>query len=148
MLSDGTGVDFMHYKHSTLRRRLQRRMVLRRLQSMDDYLRRLRDEPAELQRLFEEVLIPVTSFFREPESYEALATTVLPRLMADRPPKAPLRIWVAGCASGEEVYSIAICALEFLSDMAEAVPVRIFGTDISERSIEARRGPACTAKPS
>ena len=99
LLSDSTGVDFLHYKHSTLLRRIERRMVLRRIQSLADYLQWLRDDAAERQLLFEEVLIPVTSFFREPESYEALKTTILPRLLAGRPPGTPFRVWVPGCAT-------------------------------------------------
>lgn len=139
VLSDATGVDFVHYKHSTLRRRIQRRMLLRRMQRLEDYLHCLLDDPAERRLLFEEVLIPVTSFFREPETYEALKSTVLPRLMANRPPKAPFRIWVPGCASGEEAYSIAICMLEFLTANELSIPVKVFATDISERSIDAAR---------
>ncbi len=139
LLSDTTGVDFVHYKHSTLRRRIDRRMVLRRLQTLDEYLRCLRGDHAEQQKLFEEVLIPVTSFFRNPEVFEALKSTVFPQLLQDRPPDAPLRIWVPGCASGEEAYSIAICLLESIGATAIAVPIKIFATDISDRAIEAAR---------
>ena len=112
---------------------------MRRMPTLADYLQCLRDDAAERHSLFEEVLIPVTSFFREPESYEALKTTILPRLMAGRPPRTPLRVWVPGCASGEEAYSIAICLLEYLGDAAEAMPIKIFATDISERAIEVAR---------
>ena len=89
--------------------------------------------------MFEEVLIPVTRFFREPDSFEALTTTILPRLMANRPPGTPFRVWVPGCASGEEAYSIAICLLEFLGTAADEVPIKIFATDISDRAVETAR---------
>ena len=142
LLSDSTGVDFVHYKHSTLRRRIERRLVLRRLQTLDEYLRCLHDDESERQKLFEEVLIPVTSFFRDPEVFEALKQVVFPRLLENRPPDVPVRIWIAGCASGEEAYSVAICLLEYLGSVGSAVPVKIFATDISERTIEKARAGA------
>jgi two-component system CheB/CheR fusion protein len=138
LLSDTTGVDFAHYKHSTLRRRLERRMVLRRLQSLTEYLQCLRDDPAERQKLFEEVLIPVTSFFRDPEVFEALKNLVFPRMLQDRAPGS-LRVWVPGCASGEEAYSLAIGLLEYLGTTADDVPIKIFGTDISDRALAVAR---------
>ncbi|HVX64261.1 MAG TPA: chemotaxis protein CheB [Pirellulales bacterium] len=139
LLSDATGVDFIHYKQSTLQRRVRRRMVLRRMDRLEDYLECLEEDPTELRMLFEEVLIPVTSFFREPETFEVLKTTILPHLMANRPPKATFRVWAPGCASGEEVYSLAICLLEYMAEAQQPVPIKVFGTDISERSIEAAR---------
>jgi PAS domain S-box-containing protein len=139
LLSDASGVDFVHYKQSTLRRRIERRLVLRRLHTLAEYLQYLRDDPEERQTLFEEVLIPVTSFFRDPEVFDALKTIVFPRLMENRPPDTPLRIWVPGCASGEEAYSIAICLLEYLENRAETTPIKIFATNISDRSIEVAR---------
>ncbi len=139
LLGENSGVDFVNYKHSTLHRRIERRMVLQQIQSLDLYLRRLRDDATEWQVLFEEVLIPVTSFFRDPDSYEALKSTVFPRLMAGRPHRTPLRVWVPGCASGEEAYSVGICLLEFLGSLAEAVPIKIFASDLSERAIDAAR---------
>jgi two-component system CheB/CheR fusion protein len=142
LLSESSGVDFVQYKHSTLLRRIERRMVLRRFQCMADYLGFLRQDLAERHLLFEEVLIPVTSFFREPDLYVALKSTILPRLMADRPSKAPLRIWVPGCSTGEEAYSLAICLLEFLGTAAETIPMKIFATDISERAVELARAGA------
>jgi two-component system CheB/CheR fusion protein len=142
LLSDTTGVGFVNYKHSTLRRRIERRMVLRRLETLAEYLQCLRDDPAERHRLCEEVLIPVTSFFRDPEVFETLNNTVFPRLMQNRPPDAPLRVWVPGCASGEEAYSLAICLVEYLGTVANATPVKIFATDISDRAIEAARAGA------
>ena len=142
LLSDATGVDFVNYKHSTLRRRIERRMVLQRLQTLAEYLQCLRDDPAERQRLSEEILIPVTSFFRDPEVFEALRKIVFPRLLQNRPADAALRLWVPGCASGEEAYSLAICLLEFLGTTANTTPIKLFATDISDRAIEAARAGA------
>ena len=139
LLAESSGVDVVHYKHSTLRRRIERRLLLRRLRTLDEYLQRLRQDVAERKLLLEEVLIPVTSFFRDPETFEALKTNVLPRLMARRPVQAPFRVWVPGCASGEEAYSVAICLLEYLGAAEEALPIKIFATDISQRAIEAAR---------
>jgi two-component system, chemotaxis family, CheB/CheR fusion protein len=139
LLSDTTGVDVVHYKHSTLRRRVERRMVLRRLGTLEEYLQCLRDDAAERKRLFEEILILVSGFFRDPQAFDVLKTSVLPRLMAYRPAKTPFRVWVPGCATGEEAYSIAICLLEYLADHQPAVPLKVFATDISERAIEIAR---------
>lgn len=142
LLSETTSVDFVHYKHSTLLRRIERRMVLRRLPNLAAYLQSLRDDVAERQLLFEEVLIPFTSFFREPESYEVLKTSMLPRLLPERPPRAPFRVWVPGCSTGEEAYSIAMCLLEYLGRSADAAAIKIFATDISDRAIEFARAGA------
>jgi two-component system CheB/CheR fusion protein len=138
LLNETTGVDFLHYKHSTLRRRIERRLVLRRLQSLAEYLQCLRDDPAERRTLFEEVLISVTTFFRDPDVFEALKATVFPALLANRSANTPLRIWIPGCASGEEAYSVAICLLEHLGTRTD-IPVKIFATDISERGIDVAR---------
>ena len=111
-----SGVDFASYKHSTLRRRIQRRLFLRGSTDLPAYVDLLSREPAEIAALCEEVLIHVTSFFREPAAFEALQAQVLPRVCENRPPDLPIRIWVPGCSTGEEVYSIAICLLEFLGE--------------------------------
>ena len=135
LLSAAVGVDFTHYKPPTLRRRIERRMVLGKHITLHEYAQRLRDDPAELQALFHEVLIQVTRFFRDAEMFLALRETVLPKLVAGRPTDAPLRVWVPGCATGEEVYSLAICLLEFLHEQGLQTPIKIFATDISERAI-------------
>jgi two-component system, chemotaxis family, CheB/CheR fusion protein len=142
LLSRKTGIDFTHYKQPTLMRRIQRRMALRRLPTLEAYLDCLRAQPNELQALCQEVLIQVTSFFRDAASFDVLKRVVFPRLLEDRPPSSPIRIWVPGCSSGEEVYSIAICLLEHLEDAADSTPIKIFGTDIGEQAIEAARGGA------
>lgn len=134
-----TGVDFSNYKHGTLLRRVERRMVLRRIETIGEYLARLRMDPSEVQALQHDVLIQVTSFFRDPNAFALLATRVFPRLVEDRSENSPLRIWVPGCATGEEVYSIAIELLEFLDAQGSRVTFKIFATDISESSIERAR---------
>ncbi|HYE36139.1 chemotaxis protein CheB [Methylocaldum sp.] len=134
-----SGVDFTHYKRGTVQRRLARRLVLRGLSTLSEYLNLLENDPKETQALFQDLLIQVTDFFRDPELYEGLTQTVFPRLLESRPPQAPLRIWVPGCASGEEVYSIAICLLEYLGERLTRTPIQIFGTDLSEAAIETAR---------
>ena len=107
-LRSAHGVDFAHYKRSTLRRRLGRRMAVRKIEGLSDYISVLEEEPAEAAALYQDFLIRVTSFFRDPESFDTLASHVFPRVCEGRSLKDPVRIWVPGCASGEEVYSIAI----------------------------------------
>ncbi len=139
LLTTTFGVDLANYKHPTLRRRIQRRMVLCRLHNIEEYLRYLRENTAELQALFDDVFIQVTSFFRDPETFEALKQIVFPRLLAGRSADAPIRVWVAGCATGEEVYSLAICLLEFLGELNDAPPIKLFATDISSKAIAVAR---------
>jgi two-component system CheB/CheR fusion protein len=139
LLKAGTGVDFTHYKHSTIKRRILRRMMLTNQDQAQDYVRLLREQPAEVKLLFEDILINVTSFFREPEAFEALQKLVFPELMRGRSPDDPVRVWVPGCATGEEAYSIAISLLEFLGDMASGVQIQIFATDIEDAVIDKAR---------
>ena len=141
LLKSTTGVDFTHYKRTTVARRIQRRMVLYKLESLDDYAQHLRDNSAEVTALYEEILIHVTSFFRDPEAFEKLKELVFPAITQDKSASVPIRIWVAGCSTGEEVYSIAICLLEFLSERVIPPTIQIFATDISEQAIgKARSG--------
>jgi two-component system CheB/CheR fusion protein len=138
-LRSATGVDFSHYKKATIIRRIKRRMVLRNIESLADYVAGLQDNRAELDALYRDMLINVTSFFREPETFEALQSEVFPQLLVDRPPEAPLRVWVPACSTGEEAYSIAMCALEFLHERQSAVGLQIFATDISDPALEKAR---------
>jgi two-component system, chemotaxis family, CheB/CheR fusion protein len=139
LLRTSSGVDFTHYKRATIDRRLARRMALHHLDDLESYVDLLQNDVAELQALSEDLLIVVTSFFRDPGGLEALSRLAFPALMGERSPKDPLRVWVPGCASGEEVYSIAISLLEFLGERSTATPIQIFGTDVSERAIERAR---------
>jgi two-component system CheB/CheR fusion protein len=141
LLRGTTGVDFKRYKLPTIERRIQRRMLLHKLTRLDEYVRFLDAHKPEILALYQDILIHVTRFFREPESFQALTSVVLPRLMETRHSEQSIRIWVSGCATGEEAYSIAIVLLEFLGDQASGVPIQIFATDISEPAIEhARNG--------
>ncbi len=136
-----TDVDFTHYKRTTLQRRIHRRMALRGLERVEDYLWLLRDDPAELQALYHDFLIRVTQFFRDPDSFEALKQKVFPALVEKRPPGSAIRLWAAGCSTGEEVYSLVICLLEFLDGRTDSYPVKILATDLSEASLaKARSG--------
>jgi two-component system CheB/CheR fusion protein len=136
-----TGVDFANYKPTTLRRRIQRRAILRRMGSLREYADLVSVDPKEAEMLSEEVLIHVTSFFRDPEVFAALKKEILPRLLA-RGSIDAIRVWVPGCSTGEEVYSLAICLSEFLTEVgAPQIAIRMFGTDVSRRAIDrARRG--------
>ena len=133
------GVDFTHYKHSTLRRRLARRMAVQRTDELTAYVAMLESDPAEVAALYQDFLIRVTGFFRDPEAFEGLSSRVFPKLCEGRSPKDPFRIWVPGCASGEEVYSIAIALVEYLSNRASPAGIQLFGTDVSETAIEKAR---------
>ncbi|MGF1938472.1 MAG: chemotaxis protein CheB [Nostoc sp. ChiQUE02] len=139
LLRSQSGVDFSHYKSNTLDRRIQRRMLLYKLEQLEDYAQYLQQNPAEVKALYEEILIHVTYFFREPEAFELLKEQVFPSIMQNKSVGLPIRIWVAGCSTGEEVYSIAISLLEFLSDTVTSPPIQIFATDISEIAIEKAR---------
>lgn len=141
LLRAGSGVDFTFYKKSTIGRRLARRMALLKLESIGDYLSVLESNREELGALFQEILIQVTGFFRDPEVFAVLREKIFPQILAARLPGEPVRIWVPGCSTGEEAYSITICLLEHLGDRAAATPIKIFGTDISDAAIaKARAG--------
>lgn len=142
MLGRSSGIDFPNYKHTTLHRRVERRVVVNGLADLREYAELLLRSPDEMRALCEDVLIHVTSFFRDPETFDALKTSVFPRLIAGRSQDAGIRVWVPGCSTGEEVYSIAISLLEFLADVhAGDCPIKLFGTDVSLAAIDgARRG--------
>lgn len=139
LIRTSTEVDFTHYKRTTIQRRIQRRMALRGTERQEDYLRQLQEDPAELHNLYQDFLIRVTQFFRDPEAFEALKEKVYPTLVQGRAPDRPIRIWVAGCATGEEVYSLAITLLEYLGSRSEALPIKILATDLNEIALERAR---------
>ena len=134
-----TGVDFTDYKHATLNRRILRRMALHRLERLEDYGSYLQNNPTELAALQQDLLINVTSFFRDPEAFRVLKEQVFPRIIQYQSPDLPLRVWVAGCATGQEAYSIAICLLEFLENQINQPRIQIFATDLNETAIEIAR---------
>ncbi|MEG4494663.1 chemotaxis protein CheB [Microcoleus sp. D3_18_C4] len=139
LLRAATGVDFTNYKQTTLKRRIHRRMLLYKLERIENYAEYLQNTPAEVTALYHDVLIHVTSFFRDPETFEALSSNVFPAIVQDKSPKKPIRIWIAGCSTGEEAYSIAICLLEFLAARSTNLPIQIYATDISESAIAIAR---------
>ena len=139
LIRGATGADFTHYKSSTIHRRIARRMLLKKIGSIREYVELLRRDRAELDALYQDILIHVTSFFREPETFEILESRIIPKLIEGNAEQDPLRVWVAGCSTGEEAYSIAIVLAEYLGDRQGKVPVQIFATDLSESSIEQAR---------
>ena len=139
VLRGNSGVDFTQYKRTTISRRIRRRMALRGLESAAEYLNHLREDPAEAQNLYQDLLIRVTRFFRDEEVFESLKRVVFPALIQDRSPNVPLRLWVAGCATGEEVYSLAICLLEFLGELNINFPVKVLATDVNDAALERAR---------
>ena len=139
LVRSSTGVDFAHYKHGTLARRIKRRMALRGFDRLEDYSRDLEQNREEANALCENCFITVTAFFREPAVFEELKRMVFPALVENRGPGDPIRIWVPGCATGEEAYSIAICLMEFLDERKASFPIEIFATDLSETAIEKAR---------
>lgn len=141
MLKSSSSVDFTHYKHTTIKRRITRRMVIHKLERTRDYVKYLRDSPKELEALFHDILISVTCFFRKPETFQILKGKLFPIIVKNKSPESTIRIWVPGCSTGEEVYSIAISLREFLDNMATDIHVQIFGTDVDEEGIaKARSG--------
>ena len=139
MLRDVSGLDFRLYKQNTVRRRVARRLMLRKFGTLSDYAKFLQGNSQELTDLHEDLLINVTQFFRNPEVFEALTHDILPRIFDGRPHDQQIRLWVAACSTGEEVYSIAMCLVEYLAERNLEPPIQIFGTDASERSIETAR---------
>jgi two-component system CheB/CheR fusion protein len=133
------GVDFTGYKLGTLSRRIQRRMALHRLTKLGQYARLLRNNKREIEALFDDLLINVTRFFRDPQLFTALHKRFLPAILKDKSRHGELRAWVPGCATGEEVYSLAICILETLGDRASEMRIQLFGTDLSEAMIDHAR---------
>jgi len=139
LLRSITSADFSLYKPFTLNRRIYRRMLLYKLERLENYAAHLRSHPAEVKALYEEILIHVTSFFRDPEAFTLLQTQVFPIIAQNKSAEFPIRIWVAGCSTGEEAYSIAIALLEFLEARSTQPLIQIFATDISEVAIDKAR---------
>lgn len=141
MLRRDTGVDFSQYKRTTVQRRIARRMVLHKIDTVKQYLQFLQRNSAEVRALFDEMLITVTSFFRDPESFATLKKKVFPQMVRDPGRGNPVRVWVPACSTGEEAYSLAIALLEYLDEREIQVPIQVFATDVSESAIHrARQG--------
>jgi two-component system CheB/CheR fusion protein len=134
MLEEEFGIDFTHYKPSTITRRIERRLQLARVDDIDEYVRKLQSEHKELDTLYRDLLIGVTRFFRNEEAFDVLEKEVLPELLKTGAPDTPFRVWVAGCATGEEVYSLAILLHELTTESGR--PFKIFATDVHQGSLE------------
>ncbi len=139
LLRTSTGTDFRYYKRTTVERRLHRRMALHELHSFADYAQYLQENTAEVDALYQDMLIAVTSFFRDSEVFTHLKETIFPALLQGKTPDSSIRIWVPGCATGEECYSLAICLLSFLENHPVKPSIQIFGTDINEVVIDKAR---------
>jgi two-component system CheB/CheR fusion protein len=139
LLHGHSGVDFSHYKPATLRRRISRRMVLQKLETLKEYTQFLREHQAEVEALFQDILICVTGFFRDAKMFEVLKKKIFPKILKSRQSNAPIRLWVAGCSTGEEAYSLVIALVEFLEKEGARCPIQLFGTDINESVINRAR---------
>src|SRR6266851_277527 len=139
LLRTANGVDFSDYKPATVKRRILRRMALHKIGKLKEYVLLLRRHPSEVEALYEDILIKVTSFFRDPDAFEALKAEVFPSVLKHRSPEEPVRVWVPGCSTGEETYSQAIALIEFLGNRSADIPIQFFGTDLGQRGIEKAR---------
>ena len=135
IIRSATRHDFSLYKQSTINRRIERRMEANNIESINDYARYLRGNPGEKQILFEELLINVTNFFRDPEAFYILKKDIFPQIFLDKPEDYCFRIWVPACSTGEEAYSIAISLREYMDEIKKDFKVQIYSTDINEKSI-------------
>ncbi|WP_167590334.1 chemotaxis protein CheB [Oceanidesulfovibrio indonesiensis] len=136
MIRTRTGIDFSFYKPNTIIRRIERRMGINQIETAEEYIRFMEEGPNEVQTLFREILIGVTKFFREPEAFEALKQKVLPEIFRDRPASEPVRIWVAGCSTGEEAYSLAVIFDEYCEENGLRHDIKIFSTDIDKDALD------------
>ena len=139
LLRAHTGHDFSQYKPSTVRRRIERRLAVNQIETVDGYVKYLQQAPSELDSLFRDLLIGVTSFFRDPEAFQVLEELVVPQVSAARPSDATIRVWVPGCSTGEEAYSIAILFAERQEVLKQGQRVQVFATDIDGQAIALAR---------
>ncbi len=139
LVRNQTHIDFSAYKLSTIQRRIQRQMKIHKIDSLESYATYLQSHPEDVKTLCEDMFIHVTEFFRDPDSFQSLKETIFPRLFKNLVPGAPLRIWVPGCSTGEEAYSLAISLAEFLGSKLNKTPIQIFATDISEPAVQHAR---------
>jgi two-component system, chemotaxis family, CheB/CheR fusion protein len=134
-----TGHDFSRYKQSTLGRRVARRVSILSLPNATDYIQRLHQDPREVENLFQDLLIGVTQFFRDPEAFESLATRIIPQLFKRPASAGPIRIWISGCATGEEAYSIAMLLAEEAAKIRKPVRAMVFATDLDNEALDSAR---------
>ncbi len=139
LLRSQTGHDFSQYKPTTITRRIERRMAVNQIDLMDGYVRFMQHKPDEVESLFRDLLIGVTSFFRDPEAFQVLEKQVIPKIFHEKTAGASIRVWLPGCSTGEEAYSIAILIQEYMETLKQSYMVQIFATDIDRRSIAVAR---------
>ena len=139
LLRTQTGHDFSQYKPSTIHRRIERRMSVHQIETLDAYVKYVQQTPAEVEALFRDLLIGVTNFFRDPEVFKALDEQAIPKLFAGKPTGAAIRVWSPGCSTGEEAYSIAILLQERLDALKQNYTVQVFATDIDSQAIATAR---------
>ena len=139
LLRNQSRVDFSLYRGNTIRRRIMRRMVLAQINTLREYANYLSQNTGELEVLYQDLLIAVTSFFRNPEIFEALKKKVFPKLLKERSPDDEMRVWVVGCSTGQEAYSIAMDFLEYSSGVSQNVRLQLFATDLNEVLLEKAR---------
>jgi len=139
LLKGFSKVDFVDYKIATIRRRILRRMNINQVNELGDYVKLLHRNPEEIEALYRDVLINVTSFFRNPDVFQSLREVVYPTILTNRSASEAVCVWVPGCSTGEETYSHAISLVEVLSELRLEVPIQIFGTDLSEQAIQKAR---------
>jgi two-component system CheB/CheR fusion protein len=139
LLRAQTGHDFSQYKPSTILRRIERRMAVHQIKARDSYVSYLRETPPEVEALFRDLLIGVTNFFRDPEAFAVLEKQIIPTLFANQPADAVIRVWSAGCSTGEEAYSIAILLQEHMETLKQGYTAQVFATDIDSRAIATAR---------
>jgi two-component system CheB/CheR fusion protein len=145
-LKDTRGFDFGVYKTPTLSRRIERRMSTVDAHSYTDYIDYLEVHPDEFEQLFNAILINVTAFFRDTETFEYIRKTLIPEILTTRAPDDPIRVWSAGCASGEEPYSIAMLFAEALDPLKFRERVKIYATDVDEDALASARQGMYTEK--
>ena len=139
ILRSASGVDFTQYKQPTIRRRLQRRMVLRKIEELSQYVVFLQQHSEEVKALYSDLLIHVTRFFRDPESFDVLIKRAFPVIVDNRRDDLPVRVWVPGCSTGEEPYSLTIALLEYFDKHDMSYPLQVFATDVSDSAVEYAR---------
>ncbi|MHB8500278.1 MAG: chemotaxis protein CheB [Candidatus Acidiferrales bacterium] len=141
VLRRATGVDFTHYRQTAILPGIQRRMVVHKIDDVEEYAKFVEGRPAEIKALYQDMLINVTSFFRATKVFDALKSLVFPAILKNLSRGKGIRVWTPGCSSGEETYSVAIALLEFMGDRASQIPIQFFGTDVCEQSVpKARNG--------
>ena len=139
LIRSATGHDLSHYKQTTIRRRIERRMAIHQVNKLADYVKYLQQTPPEVDILFKDMLIGVTNFFRDPEAFEVLKKQVLPTLLKNKDPDSLIRIWCVGCSTGEEAYSMAILFSEAMHMVKQHFNIQVFASDIDAQSVDYAR---------